>query len=75
LDVVAALAARALPRSLAPAVDQARLDARTVLDRMRGRASSPVLEEQVPPIPLCFRVSLRSARVSFAATSTCYAID
>lgn len=50
--MVAALAARALPRSLAPAVDQARLDARTVLDRMRGRASSPVLEEQVPPIPL-----------------------
>ena len=51
-DAVAALAARALPSAFTPFIEQARLDARMVLDRMGGRTPSPVLDDAETPIPL-----------------------
>ncbi len=52
LDAAAALAARALPGALKPWIDQARLDASMVVDRTRGKAPSPVLDDAKPPVAL-----------------------
>jgi ring-1,2-phenylacetyl-CoA epoxidase subunit PaaE len=51
-DAIAALAARALPSNFAPRLEQARLDARMVLDRASGRSPAPLLRDVAPPIPL-----------------------
>lgn len=47
-----ALAARALPDAFSPMMEQARLDARMVLDRLGGRSPSPVLDDAARPTPL-----------------------
>lgn len=55
LDLTAALVTRVLPRRLAPAVDQVRLDARAVLDGLAGRHPAPVRDGNAPwtsPTPL-----------------------
>ena len=51
-DAAAALAARALPSALTSYIDQARLDARMVLDRASGKSPAPVVSEAPAPIPL-----------------------
>lgn len=52
LDAAAALLARALPKAATPFVEQARLDARMVVDRMTGEGPAPVLNEVDAPMPL-----------------------
>jgi ring-1,2-phenylacetyl-CoA epoxidase subunit PaaE len=52
LDAAAALAARALPKAFTPWVEQARLDARTLIDRASGRAPAPLVTEAQAPPPL-----------------------
>lgn len=52
LDVAASLAARALPKALTPWIEQARLDARMIADRARGRGPAPVLDDIEAPVPL-----------------------
>jgi len=51
-DVAAALAARALPGAMTPLIEQARLDAKMILERASGRAPSPLIGEQAEPAPL-----------------------
>ncbi|MEM7437740.1 MAG: ferredoxin--NADP reductase, partial [Myxococcota bacterium] len=52
LDAAAALAARALPKRWGGRIDQARLDARMILDRARGRTASPLIDELSAPTSL-----------------------
>ncbi|MGB8222220.1 MAG: ferredoxin--NADP reductase [Polyangiales bacterium] len=52
LDAAASLAVRFLPNALSPWLEQARLDARMIIDRASGRTPSPVLNDVVPPTPL-----------------------
>jgi ferredoxin-NADP reductase len=52
LDAAASLAARALPNALTPWIDQARLDARMVMDRTSGRSPAPLLDAVETPVPL-----------------------
>ncbi len=52
LDAAAALAARALPKAFTPWIEQARLDARMLIDRTSGRAPSPLVSEASAPQPL-----------------------
>jgi ring-1,2-phenylacetyl-CoA epoxidase subunit PaaE len=50
LDAAAALAARALPKVVKPWVEQARLDARMVIDRTSGRTPAPLVTgAEAPP--------------------------
>ena len=51
-DAAAALAARALPNTLTPWIEQARLDATMILDRTTGKAPQPVLNDMEAPTPL-----------------------
>lgn len=51
-DVAAALAARALPDAWTPRIDQARLDARMILERTSGRSPSPLVDDLATPLPL-----------------------
>ena len=48
LDAAMSLAARALPRSLTPWIEQARLDASMVIGRVAGRTPSPLLSKTEP---------------------------
>lgn len=50
--MAAALAARALPGALTPFIEQARLDARMILERTSGRGPAPLVEDAPAPIPL-----------------------
>lgn len=52
LDAAASLAAKALPNFCTPLIDQARLDARMVLDRTSGKTPAPLLGNLAPPTPL-----------------------
>jgi len=52
LDVAASLAAKALPKFCTPFIDQARLDARMLLDRASGRFSEPLIDDLQPPTSL-----------------------
>lgn len=52
LDAAAALVARALPGAATPLIEQARLDARMVVDRMTGQSPTPLLDDLEPPTPL-----------------------
>ncbi|MGB5811253.1 MAG: FAD-binding oxidoreductase, partial [Polyangiales bacterium] len=52
LDVVASLTAKALPRFLSPRIDQARLDARMILDRIEGRDATPLIQDTRAPTRL-----------------------
>ncbi|MDH4281612.1 MAG: ferredoxin--NADP reductase [Myxococcales bacterium] len=52
LDVAASLAARALPKALTPWIEQARLDARMIMDRASGRGPAPILDGTGAPVPL-----------------------
>lgn len=52
LDAAASLAARALPSFCTPIVDQARLDARMLLDRAGGKTPTPVIGKLPSPTPL-----------------------
>ncbi|HET6416576.1 MAG TPA: ferredoxin--NADP reductase [Polyangiales bacterium] len=52
LDAAASLAARALPNAFTPWIDQARLDARMVIDRTSGRSPAPLLDAIETPVPL-----------------------
>jgi ring-1,2-phenylacetyl-CoA epoxidase subunit PaaE len=52
IDVAAALAARALPDMLTPFIEQARLDARMIVERASGRAPSPLVNDVSTPPPL-----------------------
>jgi ring-1,2-phenylacetyl-CoA epoxidase subunit PaaE len=55
LDVAASALVRVLPRRLEPAVDQARLDARTVIDGLRGERAPAYSTSREPlpaPVPL-----------------------
>ncbi|MBW2509350.1 MAG: hypothetical protein JRE81_12010, partial [Deltaproteobacteria bacterium] len=50
LDAAAALAARALPKAVQPWVEQARLDARMLIDRTSGRTPAPLVTgAEAPP--------------------------
>ncbi len=49
LDIAASLAARVLPSALTPAIDQARRDARMVLDGLRGVKEPPVTQRGQGP--------------------------
>ena len=51
-DAAASLAARALPRALTPWIEQARLDATMIVDRVTGKSPQPVLNEMRTPTPL-----------------------
>jgi ring-1,2-phenylacetyl-CoA epoxidase subunit PaaE len=51
-DAAAALAARALPRALGPWIEQARLDARMVIDRTGGKNPAPLVRDAESPAPL-----------------------
>jgi hypothetical protein len=51
-DAAAALAAKALPKAFTPIIDQARLDARMVIDRVSGKTPPPVIDENPAPVPL-----------------------
>jgi len=51
-DAAASLAQRALPNALAPWIEQARLDARMIIDRTSGRGPAPVLNDLQAPTPL-----------------------
>lgn len=52
LDAAAALLARALPSTLSPWIEQARLDTRMVLDRTSGKSPSPLVSDVQTPLPL-----------------------
>ncbi|MCZ6807800.1 MAG: ferredoxin--NADP reductase [Deltaproteobacteria bacterium] len=52
LDAAASLAARALPDFCTPLIDQARLDARMLLDRTGGKNPTPIVDNLTPPTPL-----------------------
>ncbi|MEM8609825.1 MAG: ferredoxin--NADP reductase [Myxococcota bacterium] len=52
LDVAASVAAKALPDFCTPAIDQARRDARMILDRAGGRTASPLIDDLRPPTSL-----------------------
>jgi ring-1,2-phenylacetyl-CoA epoxidase subunit PaaE len=52
LDAAVSLAAHALPSALTPWIDQARLDARMVIDRTSGKTPAPVLSDVQAPAPL-----------------------
>ncbi len=52
IDVAAALASRVLPGMLTPFIEQARLDARIIVERMSGRAPSPLVGDAAAPPPL-----------------------
>ncbi len=52
LDGAASLAARALPDFCTPFIDQARIDARMVLDRTGGKTPSPLIGDLKSPTPL-----------------------
>jgi ring-1,2-phenylacetyl-CoA epoxidase subunit PaaE len=51
-DAAASLAARAFPRALTPWIEQARLDATMIVDRVTGKSPQPVLSEMTTPTPL-----------------------
>ncbi|MGB8331875.1 MAG: ferredoxin--NADP reductase [Polyangiales bacterium] len=51
-DAAASLAMRALPKRAAPWIEQARLDATTIIGRASGRTPTPVLNEMQAPTPL-----------------------
>jgi ring-1,2-phenylacetyl-CoA epoxidase subunit PaaE len=51
-DAAASLAARALPKVFTPWIEQARLDAKMILDRTTGQAPQPVLNDMQRPTPL-----------------------
>jgi ring-1,2-phenylacetyl-CoA epoxidase subunit PaaE len=51
-DLAAALTARALPKAFTPLIEQARLDARIIIERASGRAPSPLIENAAVPPPL-----------------------
>lgn len=51
-DAAASLVVRALPHALTPWIEQARLDARMIIDRASGRAPIPVLNDLEAPTPL-----------------------
>lgn len=51
-DAAASLAARVLPNGLTPWIEQARLDAKMILDRATGQTPQPVLNDMARPIPL-----------------------
>jgi ring-1,2-phenylacetyl-CoA epoxidase subunit PaaE len=51
-DAAASLAARALPKALTPWIEQARLDAKMILDRTTGQPPQPVLSDMQSPTPL-----------------------
>lgn len=52
LDAAASIAAKALPDFCTPLIDQARLDARMVLDRVGGKTPAPLLGDLASPTPL-----------------------
>lgn len=52
LDVAASLAAKALPDLCTPAINRARLDARMILDRTRGRTVPPLVDDVRRPTSL-----------------------
>ncbi len=52
LDAAASLAAKALPSFCTPILDQARLDARMLLDRTSGRTPHPLVDALPSPTPL-----------------------
>ena len=52
LDAVASLVAKALPAICTPAIDQARLDTKMVLDRLGGRAPHSVIANGSSAVPL-----------------------
>ena len=52
LDAATSIAARLLPEFCTPWIEQARLDAKTLLDRAGGRGPSPLIESQSTPTPL-----------------------
>lgn len=51
-DAAAAIAARALPKAFSPFIEQARLDARMILDRASGKSPAPLVSEAQRPTPL-----------------------
>jgi len=52
LDAAASLAAKALPDFCTPLIDQARLDARMLLDRTGGKTPAPLIDNLASPTPL-----------------------
>ena len=52
LDAAASLAAKALPGFCTPLLDQARLDARMLLDRTSGKTPDPLIDKLRSPTPL-----------------------
>ncbi len=51
-DAAMSLAARAMPSGLTPWIEQARLDATMILDRVSGRSPTPLVNEIESPTPL-----------------------
>ena len=51
-DVAMSLAARTMPAALTPWIEQARLDATTLIDRASGRTATPLVDEIELPTPL-----------------------
>ena len=51
-DAAVALAAQVLPNALTPWIEQARLDAQTIIDRASGQAPAPLVNDIEAPVPL-----------------------
>lgn len=51
-DAAASLVAKALPKSFTPFIEQARLDARMVIDRVSGQSPAPIVADVPAPVPL-----------------------
>ncbi len=51
-DAAMSLAARTMPAALTPWIEQARLDATTLVDRASGRTAAPLVDEIELPTPL-----------------------